>query len=298
MGVGSMTKASHPVTYVDTWTIEDAIITLTNNSNLIASSIILKDINDATLETYTDVQPWQNVEIVADSTSATIVYPDKTLILPVSTAQSSSVFTHQILNNNYGESVYVDFYGIVNNIVGVKINTTSFLIEAGDSIPFITGTTSASVISNTDITLIAQRPVDDNSYEITSFPILRKLTSDVAILRLLGGQTPIIPSLPAARLYGFNPLLFAEFLYVDTYAEIILDPVAQADAISAVNTILLAYGEGYILQPNFNYLSYLYLIYAELDEAEVTLLADYPGSDPEIRQFFVYIKDHADNLLS
>jgi len=297
MGVGSMTKASHPVTYVDTWTIEDAIITLTNNSNLIASSILLKDVNNVDLIEYDNIQPWQNVEIVVGSTSATIVYPDKVLIISITTEKSSQIFTHQILNNNYGESVNVDFYGVLNNVAGVKINTTPFLIEAGESVPFITGTTSASVISNTNATLIAQRPVEGTSYEITSLPALKKLVSDIATIRLLGGQTPVIPPLPAARLYGFNSLLFAEFLYVDTYAKVIIGADAREDSITAVNDILAIYADDYKNQPNFNDLSYLYLIFERLDAAELDLIASYPSSTEEITEFFIHIKKRARNIL-
>lgn len=125
---------------------------------------------------------------------------------------------------------------------------------------------------------------------------------DLAAIRFIGGQTPEPGPTPAINLYGYNSAFLSEFLYVSTYAQTIIDPTAQAAAITAVNDLvdayILAYDHQQLVQSNFNFITYLYLMKTGLLAAQVILLADYAGSTTEINQFFDYIFERIEILAA
>lgn len=96
------------------------------------------------------------------------------------------------------------------------------------------------------------------------------------------------PSLSEINSYGLSATYFKEFLYIDFYATIIADTVAQAATIDAVTAILSSYATTYSLS-NINFISYLFLIKNDLATAQAALLLAYPSSSTEINQFFVYL---------
>jgi uncharacterized delta-60 repeat protein len=120
-------------------------------------------------------------------------------------------------------------------------------------------------------------------------------TNQFGALQLLGSNV-LQGNASTVVAYGYNANFFTQFLYVDTYAQIIANTPARTATISAVNTILQNYQTDYAAQPNFNYLLYLYLIKTELSQAEITLAATYPTYADQISQFFTYLNDRCDKL--
>lgn len=125
---------------------------------------------------------------------------------------------------------------------------------------------------------------------------------DLAAIRFIGGQTPEPGPTIAIDLYGYNPVFLSEFLYVSTYAQTIIDPIAQAAAITAVNDLvdayILAYDHQPLVQSNFNFITYLYLMKTGLLAAQVILIANYAGSTTEINQFFDYLFERIEILAA
>ena len=122
---------------------------------------------------------------------------------------------------------------------------------------------------------------------------LNPSSTESLTLRLLGGTIArdITSQITA---YGLNADFISEFLYVDFYTQIITNATAQAATISAINTILSQYAADYVDQPNFNYLSYLYLLSDQLVLAQADLLTSY--GDVGINQFFIYLNDRIAQL--
>ena len=124
----------------------------------------------------------------------------------------------------------------------------------------------------------------------------------LAAFRFIGGQTPQPGPTVAINLYRYNPLFLSEFLYVNTYAQTIIDPTAQAATITTVNDLveayILAYNHQQLVQSNFNFITYLYLMKTGLLAAQVILLADYAGSTTEINQFFDYLFERIEILAA
>lgn len=106
-----------------------------------------------------------------------------------------------------------------------------------------------------------------------------------AALQLLGSNQ-LISTIPSIALYGYNSNFFAEFLYITSYAQIITDLAAQQTAITAVNNLLVTYANKYAVQPNFNFLTYLYLLLPDLEPLQANIIAEYPSSAAEILEFF------------
>lgn len=125
---------------------------------------------------------------------------------------------------------------------------------------------------------------------------------DLAAIRFIGGQTPEPGPTIAIDLYGYNPAFLSEFLYVSTYAQTIIDPIAQAAAITAVNDLvdayILAYDHQPLVQSNFNFITYLYLMKTGLLAAQVILIANYAESTTEINQFFDYLFERIEILAA
>jgi len=115
--------------------------------------------------------------------------------------------------------------------------------------------------------------------------------------RYLGGTAPQDVIAPIES-YGFNPNFVSESLYSTFYTTIITNSQAQAATVSAMNSILSNYESDYANQPNFNYISYLYLLEDELAAAHITLEAAYPDSSTEIDLFFSYLDDRILSLTT
>ena len=120
-----------------------------------------------------------------------------------------------------------------------------------------------------------------------------------AIVRFLGvtSSQPTTATSPIAA-YGYNSAVVPEFLYVDSYAAVITNPTVQAAAIADVNDVIATYQTNYANQPNFNYISYLYLMNADLAAAQAGLLALYPASTSQINQFFIYLQKRINILIA
>lgn len=115
------------------------------------------------------------------------------------------------------------------------------------------------------------------------------------VARFIGGQTPQQPTSTIA-LYGQNSDYILDFLMVNFYAGVITDPTAQAATIAAMHTIIASYAADYVDQPNFNFISYLYLIEAQINSAQADLIFTYPDSTAQLNEFFVYINDQIATL--
>ena len=101
------------------------------------------------------------------------------------------------------------------------------------------------------------------------------------------GSNELQSTTPSVLTYGFNPNYFTDFLYVNTYAQIISDTTARNATVSAINSMLTNYAQSYNLQNDFNYLLYLYLLESEIAQIQTNLIATYPTSSDEIIQFFL-----------
>lgn len=105
----------------------------------------------------------------------------------------------------------------------------------------------------------------------------------------LGGQTLEPVEASATNTYGYNSTFLSDFLYITFYAQVITSSTVRDAAISSVNSILTSYTNNYSDQPNFNYVSYLYIINTELLAAQASLSLTYPDSSEQISDFFTYI---------
>lgn len=117
--------------------------------------------------------------------------------------------------------------------------------------------------------------------------------------QFLGGSTPELGITSTVNAYGYNPQDLTEFFYINSYAQIIANPVAQAAAITLVNTIFLNYISAYENQPGFNYISYAYLMNTQLLAAQNSLNTIYTDAttQAQITQFFNYIFERENKLL-
>ena len=106
--------------------------------------------------------------------------------------------------------------------------------------------------------------------------------------RYLGGSIPFSPTLAIAT-YGLNSNYILNFLMVDFYAQSITDFDARAASIATLNTILADYAVDYVAQPNFNFISYLYLLENQFINAQADLIFIYPESTEQINAFFDYL---------
>ena len=123
-------------------------------------------------------------------------------------------------------------------------------------------------------------------------PLTSSFIDSLYYVSVLGGQTPsTVPATSSIGAYGYNSAFIGEFLYTDFYATVITNLTVQAAAIADVNDIIATYAANYANQPNFNYISYLYLINDDLAAAQASLIALYPGSTSQINQFFLYLQE-------
>ena len=118
-------------------------------------------------------------------------------------------------------------------------------------------------------------------------------TTESLVMRLLGGK--ILESTTVElELYGVNPDLFQEFLYVNFYAQSISNSDAQQGTIDIVDAILNQYALDYADQSNFNYASYTYLLHDEFALAEIALITEY--GNVGISQFFINLNERINHL--
>lgn len=109
--------------------------------------------------------------------------------------------------------------------------------------------------------------------------------SEIVTIAILSGSL-VNQKVPTIADYGYNSLFLSEFLYQNVYVQIINDPAARQSTLDAINEILEAYAANYSQQPNFNYLDYLYLIEANLVQAQANLITTYPTLENEINNCF------------
>lgn len=121
------------------------------------------------------------------------------------------------------------------------------------------------------------------------------------IYRFLGGSTPELGKTSVVTMYGYNSAFLSKFLYIDFYSQVITNTAARAAALASVNAIISSYISTYTNQTGFNYISYAYLMNANLLAAKATLLDTYESdsiTQAEITQFFEYIINRESQLLT
>lgn len=304
------------------WSFEIVGQTLMNNFNQSTNLIEYYNTSSSTpISSITSTtQPWATVTIPATASYANITYPASNITTILSTASSgnlttSRVFTNSLLINNSDTDVTVT-YSYTNSLgIPPVLNETPFILQAGDAIPFITGTNAVTLFSNGQQILYTsvknsnlfyeiQNSVTNRGIEINPFnllkaasPDLQESSSALGILRFLGGQTPTPPNIKAIYLYAQNAALFKEYLYIDLYAQTIVNSTAQQAAKNAVNLIVDNYAINYRNQPDFNYISYFYLLNDQLAAAQATLVAQYPTSTTQINKYFRLLAKRITALL-
>jgi hypothetical protein len=287
-----------------------------NNFNEYVTNAIFYNNGSTVPSSYISIVPWATIPIPATANSAQITYPSGIATIPLSIQYPSKVFTNTLLINNADQDVLITFLGQLNGVL-TALNNTQINLLAGDSIPFLTGTTNVTIVAD-DMTIALNSPINTaNSYEITTsvsstrlLPIthdgltraassnLPQSTSALGVLRFLGGSTQPLPKNPSIALYGQNSHLFKEYLYTDVYSQVIIDKAAQTAAAQAVNLIVDNYGINYRNQTNFNYISYFYLINDQLTAAQAVLIESYPNSTEQITSYFRYIQKRITTLLA
>lgn len=284
-------------------------INLTNNFYDEANTINFYDTNGSFISSLSHVQPFATVAIPTNAVSAHIDYTDYSVTIPLSTITSVNVLTNNIVTNNSNDDLFVNFYDVHGN----ALSTENLSLAIGTAIPFITGTYSVNVfifdgINYTGIILNEIiTPID--SYEIkqanNQVRLLRATSSNAEIqtsssalgaIRFLGGSTPANLALKNITVYGDNPNIFKEFLYVDVYAKVISDPIARAAASLSVNTMIDVYANNNI-NNQFNFIAYIPQINDQLRIAQIALRSQYPNSIQQIDLFFKYLLQRNNSAL-
>jgi hypothetical protein len=305
------------------WSIEPVGPTLMNNFNEPATAITFFDaFNNVVPSSSSSAQPWASVSAPATTFYAQVTYDPSGTIYSILQNTSSNIFnslkifTNTLLINNSDTDVTVTYY--YTNIAGIPstLNATQFPLQAGDAIPFITGTNGVDIfadgqqiLSNRQISSTLfyeiQNAITTKSLRLNVMEELRAASPDIepsssalGVLRFLGGQTPTPPNIKAVYLYAQNPSLFKQYLYIDLYVQAIVNSTAQQAAKNAVNLIVDNYAINYRNQPDFNYISYFYLLNDQLAAAQATLVAQYPTSTTQINRFFTYIQKRITTLLA
>lgn len=318
---------SYDIVYNNSWSLVPTTTgTLFNNYNENAISITYYDSGGGTVPSISNTMlPWATNAAPATAYYAQIQYQSGTLTTILNPATASAtvtgkVFTNSLLINNSDVDVYVTFYGTIpttqSNSSQIQLNNTPILLEAGNAFPFINGTNAITLNNVSGQPILSQYPINSNqfweigyslttrSWSIEEKSALRAAASSInqsssalGVLRFLGGQAPATSTTPSVVLYGKNAQLFEQYLYINTYAQCITDQVAQAAAKDQVHAIVYNYAINYRQQPNFNYISYFYLIQDQLDAAQTDLTAQYTSSTTQINQFFDYLKLRVAALL-
>jgi len=106
-----------------------------------------------------------------------------------------------------------------------------------------------------------------------------------SLLRILGGFIP--ENLPLTTdLYGTNSAFISQFLYQSFYAQYISNVAVRNATLAQVNSVISTYASAYASQPDFNFITYLYLIQEDLNQSELILIDQYPDYQEEIHVYF------------
>jgi uncharacterized delta-60 repeat protein len=112
-------------------------------------------------------------------------------------------------------------------------------------------------------------------------------SNQIAVARYFGNVLPAQTTPNAASLYGSNPNLYTDFLYVDYLLAIITDPTTQEAVRNSIESILSTYVRDYQLQPSFNYLANMSsLLDTRLNDSQAILIANYPDYTTQITAVF------------
>ncbi len=147
-------------------------------------------------------------------------------------------------------------------------------------------------INNLSTTILSSSMQSDGKFLISG------LLNDnqIFLTRFLGGFT--LPSTNfTVNNYGYDSHFLSDFLYHDFYTTIISNQAARTATITAIDAIIANYETTYASQPNFNFITYLYLLIPELVHAQTTLIANYPDSIPQINLFFNYLNKRMNLLI-
>ena len=306
---------SYDITFANnTWSIIPATLNLSNNCKEAVTLLTYYDSSGNEIPApggYTSITPWGMVPMPVGAVSVKIEYSLATITVVLDPNYSTSIFTNSLLINNSDIPVFVTIYN-----KNTLLNTTNIPLQAGQSIPFIYGTNSIN------ITTLDHRPITTsypiltnttytigltNNYDITPVRSIQTrdasgsvstTSSNLGIIRFLGGSTPVAPKMANVNLYAQNPDLYAQFLYVTSYAQYITDAQARQATIDAVNVILINFGNAYRNQSGFNYISYFYLINEQLTAAQTLLKNQYYNSSIQIDAFFTALKNRVNRLLN
>ncbi len=300
---------AYDIVYNPSLNIVPHALNLTNNFYQVASNIDFYDLDGDYISSVTLLQPFATVAIPTNpqATSAVIEYQDFTITVPLSTTNSSNVLTNNLLSNSTADDLFVIFFDVQNN----ALNNDPLLLQAGTAIPFITGTQFVSIMNNDSVIITNKEIISTESYNIVETNFQNRsikatsiesdmipTSSALGVIQLIGGQIPVEPVVLPVRVYGDSQNLFEEFLYVNAYAKVIINQTARAAAIIAVNRIVNQYADAYINQPNFNYISYIYLINPQLKAAQAVIASQYPNSAQQINLFFSYLQKRNNALLN
>ncbi|MBP6869422.1 hypothetical protein KBC04_00850 [Candidatus Babeliales bacterium] len=131
----------------------------------------------------------------------------------------------------------------------------------------------------------------------TGYTILESSNIQMIVIRMIGGALDNQATSSISQ-YGFNSQFLSQFLYPSFYVTVISDPAVQSATLDALNTIIENYSADYSIQPDFNYIAYLYLLQTELDRAQAQLLDLYGiTSGDEINLCFTYIQERVYQLI-
>ncbi|MGZ6251322.1 MAG: hypothetical protein ACXWL2_04795 [Candidatus Chromulinivorax sp.] len=289
------------------WQLVPATLNFINNYNDTAYAVTFYD-STGTVLSSTSLNPWAVTTIPTGAVQVNVQYQNTgyTLNLPLSSNISAKLFTNNSLNNNSDVDTLVVFYATVNGIANTILNETPFLLQNGDFLPL----PDVGSSDNLQVSIIVQgQAVIDHadinpnqSYTITQAPTrkiaLKAANSDLsvsstalAVVRLLGGDSSSQTKLasPTANIYGFNPDLFRQFFYVDAYTQMISDLTARQATLQAISAVFANYQASYDQQPDFNYVTYGYLMNSQLVAAQQTLVNSYPASADQINLCFGYL---------
>lgn len=89
--------------------------------------------------------------------------------------------------------------------------------------------------------------------------------------------------------YGYNNVFISDFLGQSFYAQVIVDQDARYAVLAAIDQVIQSYQTAYAYQPNFNYITNMYLMNPYLLAVQLVLLKNYPDSSAQINSFFALL---------
>lgn len=115
------------------------------------------------------------------------------------------------------------------------------------------------------------------------------------VMRFLNNISPVIQTsnlllnTQAEGNYGYNNLFISDFLGQSFYAQVIVDQDARYAVLAAIDQVIQSYQTAYAYQPDFNYITNMYLMNPYLLVAQQLLLKNYPDSSAQINSFFALL---------